>query len=97
MKTIFAGQSKLRLIIDTGCDLRRVTGARLAYRKPDNTLGCADCGVLNEDEGSLFCDVEEPSFLDMSGWWAMWPELVFDDGRSAFGKAARVFVGEKGR
>ena len=59
---------------------------------------------------SCYCDEAEPlvesircayanafqteNDLDVSGWWTFWPEVVFDDDRTARGRDVKVFVYE---
>ena len=34
--------------------------------------------------------------FDLSGWWTLWPEVRFDDDRTACGRATKFFVYESG-
>ena len=35
--------------------------------------------------------------IDVAGWWTFWPEVIFDDDRTACGRAVKVFVYEEGK
>lgn len=96
MKRIYKGKTKLRILVDTKCNLEGFTQARLCYRKPCGTRGFFKAGVKDEEEGVIFYDVRSASDFDQSGWWAVWPEVFFDDGTSCAGKSARVYVYECG-
>lgn len=95
MKRIFKGQSKLRLVLNTKCDLTDWKEAFICFEKPDKTFGEFRAAVLDESEGTIFYNFSDVDELDQSGFWRFYPKIVFDDDRVAFGRAAKVFVYEK--
>ena len=49
---------------------------------------------IQTDKLSLACLPSEND-IDLSGWWIFWPEVVFDDDRTARGMSVKVFVYER--
>ena len=96
MVRIYRKQSALRLTLKTFCDLDGVISAAIRYRKPDGKLGEFSAGVSDKDNGVIFYECIEGD-IDVSGWWAFWAFVAFEDGRTAAGQAAKVFVWEEGR
>ena len=97
MKRIYKNKSKLRLMIDTKCDLSGYQTVTIIARKPDDTMVEFPAIVKDVENGVIFYDVQSENDFDVSGWWTFWPEIVFDDDRTACGHACRVFVYESGR
>ncbi len=95
MKRIYKGKTKLRIQIDTKCDLSGYQTVTIAARKPDDSEVIFPAVVKNEEHGLIFYDVQTEDDIDQSGWWTFWPEVVFDDDRTARGMSVRVFVYER--
>ena len=93
---IFKGQTALRITVKTFCDLEGVISAVIKYRKPDGKIGEFKAAVKNTEKGVIFHECIEGE-IDVSGWWVFWAFVKFEDGRTAAGEAARVFVWEEGR
>ena len=96
MKHIFKCRSKLRILIDTKCDLSGYENVTLWARKPVGNEVQSPAVVKDLESGLVFYDVQSESDIDQAGWWTFWPEVVFDDDRTAAGRACRVFVYEAG-
>lgn len=94
MKRIYKGKSKLRILIDTKCDLSGYQTVMIAATKPDDTSVTFPAVVKDVENGIIFYDVQFANDIDISGWWTFWPEVVFDDDRTARGREVRVFVYE---
>ena len=97
MKRIYKNKTKLRILIDTKCDLSGFQTVTIEALKPDDTAVSFPAVVKDVEKGVIFYDVESENDIDQSGWWIFWPEIVFDDDRTACGRAVRVFVYESGR
>jgi hypothetical protein len=95
MNRIYAGQSALRLTVKTFTDLEGSQEAAIKYRKPDGTAGSFAAGVADEEKGVVFHECVEGD-LDKAGWWVFWAFITFDDGRTAAGEAAKVYVWKEG-
>ena len=95
MGRIFKGQTSLRLVLKTFADLSGARSAAVRYAKPGGEVGELSAGVPVPEDGLLCHDFEEGE-LDEAGWWRFWSFVVFADGRSAAGEAARVHVWEEG-
>ena len=95
MGRIFRGQSALRILVKTFCDLAGVLSAVIRYQKPDGKRGEFSAGVHSIEEGVILHECIEGE-IDVSGWWVFWAYITFDDGRVAAGEAARVFVWKEG-
>jgi len=93
---IYKMQSALRITVKTFCDLEGITSAVIKYRKPDGKTGEFAAAVGDTEKGVIFHEVIEGE-IDVSGWWAFWAFITFDDGRTAAGETAKVFVWEEGR
>ena len=52
--------------------------------------------VKDVENGIIFYDVVDENDIDLKGWWIIWPEIIFDDDRTAAGRAVKVFVHEAG-
>lgn len=94
MKRIYKGKSKLRILIDTKCDLSGYQTITIVATKPDDTMVIFPAVVKDVENGIIFYDVQSANDIDISGWWTFWPEVVFDDDRTARGREVRVFVYE---
>ncbi len=92
MKRIFKNKTKLRIILDTKCDLSGYETVTIAARKPNGTVVDFPAVVKDTENGIIFYDVQSENDIDVSGWWLFWPEIIFDDDRTARGIAARIFV-----
>jgi len=93
---IFKGQTALRITVKTFCDLEGVISAVIKYRKPDGKIGEFKAAVKNTEKGVIFHECIEGE-IDVSGWWVFWAFVKYEDGRTAAGEAAKVFVWEEGR
>ena len=96
MKRIYKNETKLRLLVDTKCDLSGYENVTLCLRKPDDSVISFAAVVKDVEKGVVFYDVQSENDFDQSGWWSFWPEFVFDDDRTSCGKAIRRFVYEVG-
>ena len=97
MKRIYKNKTKLRILIDTKCDLSGFQTVTIAALKPDGNTVTFAAVVKDVEKGVIFYDVESENDIDQSGWWTFWPEIVFDDDRTARGRSVRVFVYENNR
>jgi hypothetical protein len=95
MGKIFKGQSALRIIVKTFCDLEGVLSTVIKYRKPNGKTGELAAAVGNMENGVIFHECIEGE-IDASGWWAFWAFVTFADGRTAAGEAAKVYVWREG-
>ena len=95
MKRIYKNKTKLRILIDTKCDLSGYQTVMIAARKPDESEVTFPAVVNDEEHGLIFYDVQTEDDIDQSGWWTFWPEVVFDDDRTARGMSVKVFVYER--
>ena len=96
MKWLFRAKSKLRILIDTKCDLSGYEAVSIWARKPDGNVVNFPAVVKDVENGIIFYDVMNENDIDKSGWWTFWPEVVFDDDRTACGRAREIFVHEPG-
>jgi len=96
MGRIYKGQSALRITVKTFTDLEDVTTALIKYRKPDKTYGAFSAGISDSENGIIFHECLEGE-IDKAGWWSFWAFLTFEDGRTAAGETAKVFVWHEGR
>lgn len=96
MKWIFRAKSKLRILIDTKCDLSGYETVLIWARKPDGNVVSFPAVVKDVENGIIFYDVADENDIDKSGWWTFWPEVRFDDDRTACGRAREIFVHEPG-
>ena len=97
MKRIYKSKTKLRVLVDTVCDLSGYVSVCLCCTKPDGSFVAFNAVVKDVENGIIFYDVQNESDFDQTGWWKIWPEIVFDDDRTACGRAVKVFVYEEGR
>jgi hypothetical protein len=91
MGRIFAGQSALRIILKTFTDLEGIASAVIRYRKPNGRGGEFNAAVGDTAKGVIFHECLEGE-IDVSGWWSFWAYITFEDGRSAAGETAKIFV-----
>ena len=97
MKRIYKGKTKLRIILDTKCDLSGYQNISIAALKPNGTSAEFPAVVKDVENGIIFYDVQSENDIDISGWWTFWPKIIFDDDRTACGRAVKIFVYENGR
>jgi len=93
---IFRGQSALRITVKTFCNLEGVLSAVIKYKKPNGKTGAFSAAVKDKAKGVISHEVIEGE-IDVSGWWTFWAFITFDDGRTAAGETANVYVWEEGR
>ena len=92
---VYKGKTKLRILIDCKCDLSGYASVTLTALKPNGTVVDFPAVVKDVEKGIVFYDVQSSEDLDMGGWWWFWPEVIFDDDRTARGLAEKVFVHER--
>ena len=97
MKRIYKSKTKLRILIDTKCDLSGFQTVSIMAKKPEDTTVNFPAVVKDVEKGIIFYDVQTVDEIDVAGWWTFWPEVIFDDDRTACGRAVKVFVYEEGR
>lgn len=97
MKRIYKSKTKLRILIDTKCDLSGFQTVTIMAKKPDDTTVSFPAVVKDVEKGIIFYDVQTADEIDVAGCWTFWPEVIFDDDRTACGRAIKVFVYESGR
>ena len=95
MGKIFKEQSALRITVKTFTDLEGATSAAIKFCKPDGTTGEFAAAVGDPIKGVIFHEVIEGE-IDLSGWWSFWAFITFEDGRTAAGEAAKVYVWNEG-
>ena len=96
MKRVYKGKTKLRILINTKCNLTGFVSASICFKKPNGTLGFFNAVVKDIEKGLIFYDVASSSDLDIAGWWVFWPEVIFDDGRDCSGRPIKVHVFDVG-
>ena len=97
MKRVYKSKTKLRILIDTKCDLSGFVTVSIMAKKPNDTTVSFPAVVKDVEKGIIFYDVQTMYEIDVAGWWTFWPEVIFDDDRTACGRAVKVFVYEEGR
>ena len=97
MKRIYKSKTKLRILIDTKCDLSGYIDVSIVALKPDGTTVAFPAVVKDVEKGIIFYDVQAADEIDVAGCWTFWPKVIFDDDRTACGRAVKVFVYEEGR
>jgi hypothetical protein len=95
MNKIYKGQSALRLTVKIFTELEGIQAAAIKYRKPDGSTGSFTAGVADAEKGVIFHECVDGD-LDAGGWWVFWAFITFDDGRTATGEAAKVYVWKEG-
>ncbi len=95
MTNIYVGQSALRVSGRTGTALSDIASCEIRYEKPDGTRGIWPAFVSDSSRGVVSYDLLGGE-LDLPGWWRFWVFVTFDDERSAFGDAVKVFVKDEG-
>ena len=96
MKRIFKNKSKLRIQINTKNNLTGWAQVFVLARKPDETVKIFPAVVKDVESGLIFFDLTDENDFDDSGWWTLWPEVIFDDDRTSCGMATKFFVYEPG-
>lgn len=96
MKRIYKGKTKLRIQIDTKCDLSGYEDVAVRAVNPLDEVKTFSAVVKDVERGLSFFDIQDESDFDAAGWWTLWPEVIFDDDRTACGRAVRFFVYELG-
>ena len=96
MKRIYKGKTKLRIQIDTKCDLSGYEEVIVKAVSPADEVKIFSAVVKDVENGLIFFDIQEETDFDLSGWWTLWPEVRFDDDRTACGRATKFFVYESG-
>ncbi len=96
MGKIYSGQTALRLTLKTFCDLEGIENVVIKYRKPNGILGELAAFVADVGKGVISHECIEGE-IDVSGWWSFWSFVTFDDGRTAAGEAAKVYIWREGK
>jgi len=92
---IFKGQAALRITLRTFVNLAGIVSAAIRFRKPNGKTGEFSAAVRDTDKGIISHECIEGE-IDLPGWWSFWAYIVFDDGRTAAGEAAKVYVWREG-
>jgi hypothetical protein len=95
MGKIFKAQTALRITLKTFCDLDGIISAVIRYCKPNGKTGEFSAAVGDVENGVIFHECIEGE-IDLSGWWAFWAYITFEDGRTAAGEAAKVYIWREG-
>lgn len=95
MGKIFCRQSALRITLKTFCDLEGIENAVIKYCKPNGKNGEFVSAVSDVGNGVIFHECIEGE-LDVLGWWKFWAFITFEDGRTAVGEAAKIFIWNEG-
>ena len=95
MGRIFKGQSALRIMLKTFCDLEGIENAVIRFRKPNGKGGEFSAAVGDTAKGVIFYECIEGD-IDVSGWWVFWAFITFADGRTAAGEMAKVYIWNEG-
>jgi hypothetical protein len=93
---IFKYQSALRITLRTFIDLEGVLSTVIKYRKPDGKTGELAAAVGDTVNGVIFHECIENE-INSSGWWTFWAFITFNDGRTAAGEVAKVYVWTEGK
>lgn len=96
LNTVYKNQTALRLIVDTAIELGSGDVCEIRYCKPDGVTGSFPASILNENSSLIYHDITSETELDVSGWWKFWAYITFTDGRSACGKAVKIFIADEG-
>jgi len=96
MSKIFKEQTALRITVKTFTDLEGIVSAVIKYRKPNGVKGELTAAVKDGVKGVIFHECIEGE-IDVSGWWVFWAFITFDDGRTAAGETAKVYVWREGK
>jgi len=96
MGKIFKDQTALRITLNTFTDLEDAVSAVIKFYKPDGSTGEFAAAVKDVEKGIIIHEVIEGE-IDVSGWWSFWAFVTFEDGRTAAGEAAKVYVWEQGK
>jgi hypothetical protein len=95
MDRVYKGQSALRIILKTFTDLGGIIAAVIKYRKPDGSAGEFQVEVVDAAKGVILHECLEGE-IDAAGWWAFWAFITFEDGRTATGETAKVYIWDEG-
>jgi hypothetical protein len=96
LNTVYKNQTALRLIVDTAVELGSGDVCEIRYCKPDGVTGSFAASILSENSSLIYHDITSETELDVSGWWKFWAYITFTDGRSACGKAVKIFIADEG-
>ena len=92
---IYKGQSDLRITLRTFINLEGIIKAVIRYRNPNGKQGEFAAGLSNGEKGLISYECQAGD-IDVSGWWAFWAFIIFEDGRTAIGQTAKVYVWKQG-
>jgi hypothetical protein len=92
---ISKGQTALCILLKTFCDWEGILSVVIKYLMPDGSTGEFQAGVADMAKGVIFHECIEGD-ITMAGWWAFWASITFADGRTAAGKAAKVYIWAEG-
>jgi hypothetical protein len=95
MQRIYKDQTSLRITVRTYTALTAAVILSVKFVKPDGTQGSLPASVGDALTGVMFHECIEGD-IDQAGWWRFWALAEFEDGRTAAGNTARVFVWEEG-
>jgi hypothetical protein len=96
MGRIYKNQTALRITLKTFTDLAGITSAVIRYRKPNGKTAEFPAAIGDPEKGIIFHECIEGE-IDISGWWSFWAFITFNDGRTASGEAAKVYVWQEGK
>lgn len=100
---VFAHQTKLRVLVETGRPLSNAAEVRIKYRKPSGVEGFWSSVIQDSVKGTILYDVvppikAEPKKFDFDevGTWTVWSWVRFIDGREIPGDPVALVVYAEG-
>jgi hypothetical protein len=93
---LYKGHGAVRITAKTYCALHTIRKAFIKYRKPDGKIGRFAALITDAENGVIYYECRNGD-INQGGWWVFWACITFEDGRTAAGEAARVFVWDEGK
>jgi hypothetical protein len=95
MGKIYVGQTALRIQLTANVDINTAT-PYIKYQKPDGTVGQWEAGVINQDTGTVYYDIQASTDLDQEGEWIFWIYLVYFNSTVAAGEPVVKYIYAEG-
>jgi hypothetical protein len=96
MSYIHQYQDALIITANVGQNISTAESVKIAYEKPDETLGVWDAVVYNSNYVRKVMEVGADE-LDQVGTWKFWAEITYSNGSKVYGTPYSVYVYARGQ
>ena len=96
MGKIYAGQTALRIVLNTGSDLTNATSQFIKYKNPVGEIAQFTATIDDIATGVISYSVTDTADINYVGNWTFWAFINYSDGTFVAGEPNTIRVYEEG-